>query len=107
MNKFFQHFKSWPEFYLAIPAVLLALPGAALLCYYLSGRAPQANLDWLMDLDARVIQASLAILSVSVARQAFGTWTTKEEKLAHPVWSTGQSVLTLCALLAFLYFFSR
>ncbi len=107
MNKLFSHLKDWPEFYLAIPAVLLALPGAAYFCYILSGRAPQENLSWLMDLDARVIQAALAILSVSVARQSFGTWATKEEKLANPIWSTGQSILTLCALLAFLHFFSH
>lgn len=83
-QRFVKHLKSWPELYLCLPLVILTLPGSSLFIYSLTGRAPQENMDWILDLAGRINVAALILFFASFTRQATGVWLTKEEQLANP-----------------------
>jgi hypothetical protein len=95
--------KNWAAEYTILPLTLLSVIGAGYFAYFLTGRAPQESAGWLVDYASRCIVIALAITFTSASRQAYGTWYTKEEKLAHPGIAGLQSLISLAVLLAFLY----
>ncbi len=111
IRKFFtaiwNHLKVWPEAYLILPLVLVAIPGAGLMVYYISGRAPMDSLEWLVDISSRVLVASLAILFTSFTKEASGFWMTKYEAFEHPYIATIQAIVKVICLVLFLWFFSH
>lgn len=96
-----KHFTSWPELYLALPLGILAVPLAALFVYGLTGHPPQENMDWVLDFAGRVKIAAFVILFASIARQATGTWLTKEEQLDYPYQAT---LATVTKMFYFVFF---
>lgn len=107
LRKFFTpiwtNLKNWAAEYTILPLTLASVVGAAYFAYLLTGRAPQDSGSWLVDYSARCIVIALAITFTSAARQAYGSWLTLEQKLAHPGTAAFQSVISLITLLAFLY----
>lgn len=106
-QKIVKHVKSWPEFYVCLPLVFLSLPGASLLIYFLTGRAPQESMDWILDLASRVNVAALIILFASFARQATGVWYTKQEQLDNPLVAIQSSVTKAFYFIFFYILFTQ
>jgi hypothetical protein len=102
-----KHFSSWPELYLALPLGILSVPLAAFFVYGLTGRAPQENMDWILDFAGRLKIASFVVLFASLARQATGVWLTKEEYLAHPFHATLSHLTKAFYFLFFAWLFTR
>lgn len=102
-----QHLKNWAAEYTILPLTILSVIGAAYFAYFLTGRAPQDSASWLVDYSARCIEIALAITFTSAARQAYGSWLSTEEKLAHPGTAAFQSVVSLITLITFLYVLSH
>lgn len=98
-----KHLRDWAEGYLFLPLALLLIPGAALLIYWLTGRAPSESLDWLLDLAGRVFVVVIALVLTSISIEATGTWLTKSEKLANPVVYIASTVSKLILLALFLF----
>ncbi len=107
MTKIWTHLKSWPELYIALPLVLLSLPAVGLFVYFLTNRAPQDSMTWLVDLAGRVLVAALVILFTSFMRQATGVWLTKEEQLANPYFTTVQAIVKMFCLGIFVWLFTH
>lgn len=101
------HLKSWPELYVAMPLVLLSIPGAALFAYFLTGRAPQESMTWLVDLSGRVTVAALVVVFTSFMRQASGVWMTKDEQFAHPILATVQQIVKMFCIAVFVWLFTH
>lgn len=99
--------KSWPELYVCLPIVLLTLPGAKNLVYFLSGREPQESMEWIMDMFGRVNVAALIILFASFARQATGVWMTKEEQFTHPYLATMSKISNAFYFVLFAWLFTH
>jgi hypothetical protein len=89
------HLANWAEVYLWAPLSLLLVPGAGLVCYLLTGRATQENLDWLVALAGRFLTCILAIAIVSIAREASGIWMTKAEAIENPLLYSVQTITKL------------
>jgi hypothetical protein len=96
-----KHFASWPELYVALPLGILSVPLAALFVYALTGHVPKENMDWVLDFAGRVKIGAFVILFASIARQATGTWLTKEDQFAHPYLAT---IATLTKMFYFVFF---
>lgn len=106
-SKIWNHLKSWPELYVCLPLVLLTLPGSSLFIYFLTGRAPQESMQWLLDLSGRVNVAALIILFASFSRQATGVWFTKQEMLVHPYMATLSALTKVFYFCFFGWLFTR
>jgi hypothetical protein len=111
MKKFlatiWDHAKSWPEAYVLLPLVLLALVAVPSYVYLLTESAPKVNMDWLVDLNGRALVAILAVFFTSFTRQVTGVWCSKQESLDHPYFATLQSASNLFCLGLFVYLFTH
>ena len=107
IQKLWRHLANWPEGYLWVPIPLLATSGSGLLIYAITGHDANENVDGLADYASLSVKSTLIILFTSIAKQALGSWLTKEEKLAHPVYAFASGVLTLVMFLSFVYVFTH
>lgn len=92
---------------MCLPLVVLTLPGSSLFIYFLTGRAPQESMDWILDLAGRVNVAALIILTASFARQCTGVWMTKQEMFEHPYIATLQAITKLFYFVGAAWLFSH
>lgn len=103
-----EHLTNWLETYFFLPLSLLFIWLAVELHWLATGRpAADDPWAWIIDFAPRLVQAILAITLVSISREAFGSWLSKEEKLANPAIAITQSVTSIALCVAFLYFLSH
>jgi hypothetical protein len=102
-----KHFRDWMEGYFFLPLALVLIPCSALLVYWLTGRSPQENMDWLLELAGRIFVVVIAMVLVSISTEVQGTWLTKVEKLANPVVYGISTLAKLALFVIFLYFLTH
>lgn len=90
-----RHLRNWAEIYLWIPIALLSILAASEFAYFLTGRRPTENADWIPEFSFRLVACVLVIALVSISRQQTGFWLTKTEAMAYPKLAF-QQALTKC-----------
>lgn len=100
----FRHLLSWAAEYSALILTMVSVFVTAQLYYILTGRRPEENLMWLVNFSERSIAIALAITFTSMAREAFGTWYTKDELLSmRPAVAIAHGVRSLVIFVILLY----
>lgn len=103
IRKIYDHLANWLEVYLWVPVSLLGIFGAAQLSYFLTGRRPVENADWLVDYSSKSVQIIAIIALTSIAKEALGHWMTMDERKAHPFLAVVNTFATLVTFLAIIY----
>jgi hypothetical protein len=101
------HITSWAEGYLWVPLSLGLIWLFAYVAYWLTGRHPTENVDWIVGLAGNFVKCVLAILLCSIYREATGVWLTKTERLGYPRVSIAQMAHSAVALCVFAYLLSH
>jgi hypothetical protein len=101
----FKHLRQWAEAYIWLPASLLSIWLAAKLAYFLTGRQPEENADFIIGYAQRTVVVVLVIFLFSVSREQTGFWMTKEECIAHPYLATLQALMKMYAMGLFAYIY--
>lgn len=101
------HFKSWPELWIGLPIGTLTIPAAAYFVYILTGRAPQENMDYMIDLAGRIQTAAWIVVSASVTREALGNWYTKKEAMENRYIATLSTLSRAFYLLFYAWLYTK
>ncbi len=88
-----KHLRDWLEAYFWLPLALLSIILAAKFAYFLTGRQPTENADWIIELSFRFVAAILVIFLLSVTKEQTSFWLKKEEALANPKIHLTQSIV--------------
>jgi hypothetical protein len=107
MSDLIRHLRNWAEGYLWLPLSLISIYLFAEIAYWLTGRRPQENVDWIIGLAGDFVKCVFLILLVSILRESSGVWLTKEERLANPRFSIAQMFNQSIALCVFAYLLSH
>lgn len=107
IKKIYDHLANWAEVYLWVPVSLLGIFGAAQLSYFLTGRRPVENADWLVDYSSKAVQMVAIIALTSIAKEALGHWMTMEERKANPFLAVINTFATLVTFLTVTYVFTH
>jgi hypothetical protein len=102
-----QHIMNWLEVYLWVPVSLIGIFGAAQLAYFLTGRRPTENADWLVDYSSKAVQCVAVIALTSIAKQALGSWLTRDQKIENPYVYTINTISTLIIFGIITYLFKN
>lgn len=102
-----RHIENWVEGYLWVPLLLFCVWGAGQLDYFLTGRRPMTNADWLVDYSSVAVKSILVILFAAILKQSGSIFLTKEERFKHPFLSMVSDLFTLGAACFFGYLFTR
>ncbi len=87
MKSFLKHIADWFEAYLVLPFSIFAISLANWYYYFQTGRSPtiaEGGLDWITGMVPRIVAITVAIIFVSIFKQATGAWMSKEEQLSNP-----------------------
>lgn len=103
----YAHLHNWAEGYLWVPLSLLSIWLFAQFAYFLTGRRPQENADWIVGLGANLVKCVFLILLISITRQQTGIWLTKAELIANPRLALTQTLGKCVALIVFAYLLSH
>lgn len=79
-----KHVRDWMEAYFWLPIALFSIVLAAKFVYFLTGRQPTENADFVIDMAGRFVAAILVIFLLSVTKEQTSFWLSKEEALANP-----------------------
>lgn len=101
----FKHIHNWLEGYVWLPVSLLAIYLSAKFAYFLTGRQPEENADFIIGYAQRAVVVALVIFCFSVSREQTGYWLTKQEALAHPFHAALQAVIKMYTMGLFAYIF--
>jgi hypothetical protein len=105
MKSIFQHMYNWLEVYWWLPMSLLCVWLSVEFHFLMTGRPTGEDpYDWITGFAPQVVKSIIAIALVSISKEAFGSWLTKEEKIANPMLASVQSVCSTITFLALLYF---
>lgn len=100
-----KHIRQWAEAYIWLPAALLAVYLSSKFAYFLTGRKPEENADFIIGYAQSTIVAILIIFLFSVSREQTGFWMSKEECYAHPYLATLQAVTKMYTMGLFAYIY--
>lgn len=101
------HLRNWAEVYLWVPVSLLSIWVLAQFAYFLTGRRPTENVDWIVGVAGGLVKCVMMIALVSIFTQGTMVWLTKEERLANPRFSIAQLLAQAVALCVFAYVLSH
>ncbi len=108
MKTIFQHIQSWLEIYFWVPLALLLVPLTIEIHYFMVGRASGEDpYEFLVGMAPRFVAIILSITLVSVSRESFGSWLTREQKLNNPVYASIQAICATSLCIFFAYLLSR
>jgi hypothetical protein len=102
-----KHLQNWAELYAWVPVALLSIWFFAQFAYFLTGRRPAENADWIVGLGGNLVKCVFLIVLLSIARQQTGVWLTKAEQLENPSLAWAQRLETGVALCVFAYILSH
>lgn len=104
-NPIVQFFVNWAPECSALLASFAFIYGAAELIFFLTGRRPQDNGQWILDYASKFALCAIVIFLVSQFKQASGTgsWMTKEERFEHPYLATVSDIKVCFSLAVFAY----
>jgi hypothetical protein len=98
---------NWREIWLWTPLAMLSIWGFAQFGYFLSGRRPTENVDWIVGTAGNLMKCVLLIVVLSVLRESTGVWATKAELIANPDFAKSQTINQCVALIVFGYLLSH
>lgn len=101
------HLRNWATAYFWVPLALLSIWFFSKVAYWLTGRKPQENADWIVGLGGNLVKCVFVILLVEVTREQTGIWFKKDELLANPVIAWAQTVSKCVTLIVFAYLLSH
>lgn len=105
MKTILDHISNWLELYFWLPLSLFFVWASVELHYLMVGRPTGEDVwDWLPGMAPRFVAIILAIGLVSVSKEAFGVWLTKEQKLSSPIFAAVSAVISaaLCVFFAWM-----
>lgn len=102
-----KHLQNWQSIYLFLPLSLFAIYGFAELAYYLTGRRPTENVDWIVGTAGNLVKCVFLIVFVELYRQQTGIWMTKDEQIANPSLAWAQRLSASVALCVGAYILSH
>jgi hypothetical protein len=94
ITEFGRHLRNWLEVYLWVPVTLVGIYGSAQLAYFLSGRRPVESPDFLVGYSGKAVEIVYIIALTSIAKQAWGTWMSTEQKIDNPYVYTINTIAT-------------
>lgn len=101
------HLTNWATIYFWLPLSLLSIWLFSQFAYFLTGRRPQENLDWIVGFSFNLVKCVFVIFFVEVAREQTGVWFRKDELLANPSIAWAQTVGKCFQLFVFAYLLSH
>jgi hypothetical protein len=102
-----KHIRDWATAYFWVPLALLSIWLFSKVAYWLTGRKPQENADWIVGLGGNLVKCVFVILLVEITREQTGVWATKEELMANPSLAWSQTVSKCVTLIVFAYLLSH
>lgn len=107
LAKIWKHVKDWQSIYFFVPIALFSIWMFAQFGYFLTGRRPQENVDWMIGIAANLVKLVFLIVFVEICRQATGHWYTKEQMMANPELSKWQTISKCVTLVVGAYILSH
>jgi hypothetical protein len=102
-----KHITNWAEVYFWVPLALLSIWLFAQGAYFLTGRRPQENADWIVGLGGNLVKCVFLIVILSIVRQQTGVWWRREELMANKHLAYTQAFSSCVALIVFAYLLSH
>lgn len=95
--------ENWVEVYFWVPVSFLSIYFLSLSAYWLSGRAPRINLDWMPELGVNLFKCICAIVLTSVIKQALWGWIPLHEKFENTTFALVRQAFEVIVFLSFLW----
>lgn len=105
--KIWKHLQNWQEIYLFFPLSLLSIWAFAQFGYFLTGRRPTENVDYIVGMAGNLVKCVCLIVLLSVKRQQTGVWLTKAEQIAHPDLARSQMIESCVIAIVFAWVLSH
>lgn len=102
-----KHLTDWATVYFWVPVALLSIWVFAQFAYFLTGRRPQENADWIVGMAGNLVKCVFVILFCEISRQQTGVWLTKAETLENPVAARTQAITKCVTIIVFAYLLSH
>lgn len=102
-----KHLRNWQSVYLFLPVSLLSIWLFAKMAYFLTGRQPQENADWIVGTAGNAVKLIFLIVFVELLRQQTGVWYTREQLIANPQLGWEQAFSKAVALCVGCYILSH
>ncbi len=105
MKTIWANITNWLEIYFWLPMSLFFVWAAIELHYYMTGRATgEDSWEFVVGMAPRFVAIILSIGLVSVSKEAFGSWLTRDQKLANPIFASISAIVSasLCVFFAWL-----
>lgn len=102
-----KHLQNWQSIYLFLPVSLISIWLFAKMAYFLTGRQPQENADWIVGMAGNLVKLVFLIVFVELLRQQTGIWFTREQLLENPKLAWIQAFSKAVALCAGVYILSH
>lgn len=90
--------QNWKSVLLFLPLSLLAIWGFAEGAYWITGRRPTENVDWIVGTAGNLVKLVFLIIFVETYREQTGIWMTKAEQIANPSLAWSQRLSSSVAL---------
>lgn len=105
--KVWKHLKDWATSYFWVPLMFFMIWVFAQGAYFLTGRRPQENVDWIVDIARALVVGVCIVLVMEIKRQQTSHWWPAEklEKYPHIAWS--QTVTSCVTFVALVYLFTH
>lgn len=107
LSAVWKHLTNWATIYFWLPLALLSVWLFSKGAYFLTGREPQENADWIVGISGNLIKCVFVIFFTEVTRQQTGVWLTKDELIANPNMAWTQTLSKCFTLLVFAYLLSH
>lgn len=105
--KVWKHLKDWQSIYLFLPLSMLAILGFAEGAYFLTGRRPTENVDWIVGTAGNLVKLVFLVVFVEIDRQQTGHWYTREQMIDSPDLARSQAFSKCVVLIVGAYILSH
>lgn len=102
-----RHLQNWQSIYLFVPLSLVSIWVFAQGAYFLTGRRPTENVDWIVGISGNLVKLIFLIVFVEVYRQQMGVWLTRDQQIENPSLAWAQRLSASVALCVGAYILSR
>lgn len=102
-----KHVQDWQSIYLFVPISLFSIWLFAQFGYFLTGRRPTENVDYIVGIAGNLIKLVFLIVFCEVTRQATGHWYSKAELMANHQLAKWQTISKCVTLIVGAYILSH
>lgn len=107
MKTIYRFLYNWRELWLWVPLAMLSIWGFAQFGFFLTGRQPTENVDWIVGMAGNLMKCILLIVILSIGRESNGVWATKIELMSYPRFHRYQTIKECVSLIVFAYLLSH